>query len=258
MTDSYIYVVVALLPLAACMLVFQVDPYHALVIRGILGAVAALVYAVLGAADVALTEALVGTMLAITLYAIAVRSSMSMRLGVVTDPGEKLDAEIGEHPNETSQEQEQPALGQAQGQFGLRPDNPTPPQHDDDAPTPKHSGSYKQLLATLRNSLYQHYMRLEMVPYLSRNELYQAFANKEVHGICIQTAAAESPEPAVNHSGESPYQITLRVRRLYEIVQTECPSVSARLVDVDSSDVPTALEALSLATASASSEEAHR
>ena len=85
MNDSYIYIIIALLPLAACMLVFQVNPYHALVIRGILGAIAALVYTVLGAPDVALTEALVGTMLAITLYAIAVRSSLVMRLGVIND-----------------------------------------------------------------------------------------------------------------------------------------------------------------------------
>jgi putative multicomponent Na+:H+ antiporter subunit B len=85
MNDSYIYVIIALLPLAACMLVFQVNPYNALVIRGILGAIAAMVYAVLGAADVALTEALVGTMLAITLYAVAVRSSLVMRLGLLED-----------------------------------------------------------------------------------------------------------------------------------------------------------------------------
>lgn len=89
MNQSDLYVIIALLPLAACMLVFQVNPYHALVIRGILGAVAALVYAVLGAADVALTEALVGTMLAITLYAVAVRSSLTMRLGVLEDGGAK-------------------------------------------------------------------------------------------------------------------------------------------------------------------------
>ncbi|MEA5604436.1 DUF4040 domain-containing protein [Nostoc sp. UHCC 0252] len=92
MNDNYIYIIIALLPLAACMLVFQVNPYHALVIRGILGAVAALVYTVLGAADVALTEALVGTMLAITLYAIAVRSSLVMRLGVLEDEAIKADS----------------------------------------------------------------------------------------------------------------------------------------------------------------------
>lgn len=80
-------VIALLLPLTAGMLVAQVNPYHALIVRGILGAVAALVYAVFGAADVALTEALVGTMLSITLYAIAVRSSMSMRLGVLASAG---------------------------------------------------------------------------------------------------------------------------------------------------------------------------
>ena len=67
------------------MLTVQVNPYNALVIRGILGAIAALVYVVLGAADVALTEALVGTMLAITLYAVAVRSSLVMQIGVLKD-----------------------------------------------------------------------------------------------------------------------------------------------------------------------------
>ncbi|MBO0349453.1 DUF4040 domain-containing protein [Phormidium pseudopriestleyi FRX01] len=85
MTDFYIYAIVALLPLSACMLVMQSNPFHALIIRGILGAVAALVYALLGAADVALTEALMGTLLAITLYAVAVRSSMVMRLGFIED-----------------------------------------------------------------------------------------------------------------------------------------------------------------------------
>ncbi|EAZ90004.1 DUF4040 domain-containing protein [Crocosphaera chwakensis] len=88
MNDIYLYVITALLPLSACLTVLQVNPYHALVIRGILGAIAALVYAMFGAADVGLTEALVGTMLAITLYGVAVRSSMVMRLGIV----EKEDA----------------------------------------------------------------------------------------------------------------------------------------------------------------------
>ena len=63
------------------MLLSQTNPYQALVLRGILGAIAALVYALFGAADVALTEALVGTMLSILLYGVAVRSSMTMRLG---------------------------------------------------------------------------------------------------------------------------------------------------------------------------------
>jgi putative multicomponent Na+:H+ antiporter subunit B len=91
MNDSYIYIIIALLPLAGGMLVTQTNPYHALVIRGVLGAVAALVDAILGAADVALTEALMGSMLATTLYAVAVRSSMVMRLGVIQD--ESIEAQ---------------------------------------------------------------------------------------------------------------------------------------------------------------------
>lgn len=83
--DIYVYVITALLPLSACLVVLQVNPYHALIIRGILGAIAAMVYAILGAGDVALTEALVGTLLAITLYAVAVRSSLVMRLGMLKE-----------------------------------------------------------------------------------------------------------------------------------------------------------------------------
>jgi putative multicomponent Na+:H+ antiporter subunit B len=85
MTDPYIYAIVALLPITALMLVFQSNPYNALILRGILGAIAALIYAILGAADVALTEALMGTLLSISLYAIAVRSSMVVRVGILSD-----------------------------------------------------------------------------------------------------------------------------------------------------------------------------
>lgn len=81
--DWYMIAIPLLLPIMAGSLVAQKNPYYALIIRGILGAIAALTYAIFGAADVALTEALVGTMLSITLYAIAVRSSMSMQLGIL-------------------------------------------------------------------------------------------------------------------------------------------------------------------------------
>ncbi len=84
-TDPYIYAIVALLPVTALMLVLQSNPYNALILRGILGAIAALIYSILGAADVALTEALMGTFLAISLYAIAVRSSMVVRLGILSN-----------------------------------------------------------------------------------------------------------------------------------------------------------------------------
>lgn len=96
--DSYVYIIVALLPLAAAMVIFQTNPYHALVIRGILGAIAALVYTILGAPDVALTEALVGTLLAISLYAVAVRSSLVLRLGVLKD--EAVTGDSTESPSE--------------------------------------------------------------------------------------------------------------------------------------------------------------
>ncbi len=91
MIDIYLYIIIALLPLAAMMVVFQTNPYHALVIRGVLGAIAALVYSILGAPDVALTEALVGTLLAITLYAVAVRSSLVLTIGVLQDEFDMSD-----------------------------------------------------------------------------------------------------------------------------------------------------------------------
>ncbi|MFM1800102.1 MAG: hypothetical protein RLZZ117_2380 [Cyanobacteriota bacterium] len=88
--------ITALLPLTAVLLVSQSDPYQTLVLRGILGSVATLVYALLGAPDVALTEALVGTLLSTTLYAIALRSSMALRLeDRRSHPGERaIDQEL--------------------------------------------------------------------------------------------------------------------------------------------------------------------
>lgn len=97
MIESYVYVITALLPLSALMLVVQVNPYHALVIQGILGSLAALIFAILGAADVALTQALVGTLLGITLYVVTVRSSMVMRLGVIQDDNSQPDSETTSH-----------------------------------------------------------------------------------------------------------------------------------------------------------------
>jgi putative multicomponent Na+:H+ antiporter subunit B len=95
MNDFYLLLpVTALLPLTGMLLVSQSDPYQALILRGVLGVVAALIYALLGAADVALTEAMVGTLLSTTLYAVALRSSMVLRLAVPTDdPVEDAAAE---------------------------------------------------------------------------------------------------------------------------------------------------------------------
>ena len=174
MNDSYIYVIIALLPLAAGILVFQVNPYHALVIRGILGAVAALVYTVLGASDVALTEALVGTMLAITLYAVAVRSSLVMRLGLVKD-----EADDEQH-------------------FG-------------------------QLMDDLRTIFRKRQMRLELVPYPNTQALQRALMDKEVHATCVRREYAD-PNQVTGEDEKQFYHTAIRVKRIYEIMQTELTS----------------------------------
>ncbi len=77
--------ITALLPLTSVLLVSQSNPYQTLVLRGILGSVSTLIYALLGAPDVAITEALVGTLLSTTLYAVALRSSMALRLSYPAD-----------------------------------------------------------------------------------------------------------------------------------------------------------------------------
>lgn len=86
--DGIVLAIAVLLPVSSSLVIVQKNPYQALVMRGILGGLAALMYALLGAADVALTEALVGTMLSITLYAVAVRSSLTLRLGILASSAE--------------------------------------------------------------------------------------------------------------------------------------------------------------------------
>jgi putative multicomponent Na+:H+ antiporter subunit B len=171
MIDKYVYVIVTLLPLTALMLVFQVNPYNALVIRAILGAVAALVYAVLGAADVALTEALVGTMLAVTLYVIAVRSSLVMRLGVLEDTEMKQDY-------------------------------------------------FVDLIANIKKVIDRYHLRLELIEYPTKDALKQALMTKEIHAICTQQEHTELDRSSTIDVKQN-YQTAIRVRRLFEIMQTE-------------------------------------
>ncbi|MGD1920898.1 MAG: DUF4040 domain-containing protein [Pleurocapsa sp.] len=166
MIDNYVYVIVALLPLSALMLVTLTNPYNPLVIRAILGAVAALVYSVLGGADVALTEALVGTMLAVTLYVIAVRSSLVMRLGILAQKPDLTEDYITE------------------------------------------------FIASLRKVIKKHHLRLELVEYPDRDSLKQALLNREIHGICDRSGTS-------NIDNNPVYQTTIRVHRLFEILQKE-------------------------------------
>ena len=198
--DLYIVAISALLPLTACMLVFQSNPYHALVIRGILGAIAALVYVIFGAADVALTEALVGTMLSITLYAIAVRSSLSMRVGVLSDGA-----------NETSQG---------------RPIN---------TENSEHSHPSQQVLSTLEKTLSRYHMRLELIPYATVQSLQTALVKKEIHTTYVlseQGANSESTSSLVTDDYPL-HHIQTRVQRLLEIMQADLPSTLANLTYVD-------------------------
>lgn len=188
--NSYIYVLVALLPLAAGMLVFQVNPYHALLLRGVLGAIAALVYTILGAGDVGLTEALMGTLLAITLYAVTVRSSLVLRLGVI-------DNGIG----------------------------------DDAVSDEKSAGHFKQVIDDIRTVFKKRHMRLEVVPYATAQALQRALMEKEVHAVC-------SPQNQQEYSGEVPaYNTAIRVRRVYDIMQTELASPGTTLTYVNTPDV---------------------
>ncbi len=174
----------ALLPLTACMLVTQVNPYHALIIRGILGAVAALVYALFGAADVALTEALVGTMLSITLYAIAVRSSMSLRLGTLAPPDTDVqEADI-----------------------------------DDAVP----SAMSQRLFPALRQALKKHHLNLEVLPYASLQALQFALENKEIHAVCVPMHRLRSH--SASDDATAPYVLNVRLSRLHEILDAALPA----------------------------------
>ncbi|MEB3359644.1 MAG: DUF4040 domain-containing protein [Synechococcales bacterium] len=197
--DWYVEAIALLLPLTACMLVTQVNPYHALVIRGILGAVAALVYALFGAADVALTEALVGTMLSITLYAVAVRSSLSMRVGV-------LEADAPEVPLMKDSETE-----------AIAPPSQAPPIPED-------------LLTALHQALSKYHMRLEFVPYPSPQALQAALIAKDIHTTCLAREQFEPQAYSPIASDQSPpYYLQTRIQRLYDLLQAGLPPTLASL-----------------------------
>ncbi len=201
--DLYIYIITALLPLTACMLVFQVNPYHALVLRGILGAVAALVYVLFGAADVALTEALVGTMLSITLFAVAVRSSLTLKLGVLKAAD---SAGVDEQSNEG----------------------------EGDRPLTANRLHFHPLDSELRKALDHHHLRLELVIYGKLQDLQQALLDKEVHAICLVQPVlpqGRSPHPSGHGQPDKtpPYHLVTRVRRLYDILKSELPPSTTSL-----------------------------
>ncbi len=192
MIEIYVYIIVALLPVSAVMLVLQTNPYRALIIRGILGAISALVYALLGAADVALTEALMGTLLAITLYVVAVRSSMVVRLGALENDANntKEDRPFGKQ------------LQQLRRIFSKR---------------------YLRLEVVP----YQDKEALHLA--LMEREIH-AICVKPERGEKLSVASATLSEPlsgATQEKETQSYQTTTRIERLYEILQGEVPSGTA-------------------------------
>lgn len=203
MHEGYLYAITALLPLSALMVVVQTNPYHALVIRGILGAIAALVYATLGAADVALTEALVGTMLAIALYAVAVRSSLVLRLGAIASPERYANAD------------EEPTSREAAFTKPLA--------------CPIDPSQFGPFLSELRAILRNYHMRVEVLTYPDLPALQQALHAKEVHATCLPVVQ----EGVESGNTQPAYHLNLRVPRLYQIMQTDLAPTVAHLSYVD-------------------------
>lgn len=202
MTDLYIYIIAALLPLTAYLTVSQGNPYQTMIMRGILGAIAALLYAILGAADVALTEALMGTLLAITLYAITVRSSLVMNLGVIEEEYQQFLVKTTEqsklHPSDNLDDH-------------LSKNNLSDDHLKDD-----HLNHLEQLVGEFQTILNQYYMRLEILTYPNQTSLEEALRTEKVHGIVHQT---KTPD---NH--HFPYLTKLRIQRLYQIMTEKLPA----------------------------------
>jgi len=63
-----------LLPVLGVLLIRSESPINSLIYRSFLGSIAALIYALIGAPDVALTEVMVGTLLSSLLYIVTIRS----------------------------------------------------------------------------------------------------------------------------------------------------------------------------------------
>jgi len=192
--------------------------------RGILGAVSALVYTVLGAADVALTEALVGAFLATMLYAVAVRSSLVLRLGVVEGvaiahdleeeldklnlPFKQLDQPLTQQTDEKDQELEKPE------------------QLNDRVPI----SDFEKLIDILKNTFSKHYMRVELVSYENEAELEQALIDKTVHATLHNLEDQEGSQTSLS-------QIRIRLLRLHEIMQADPALANVQLVYTKFCDV---------------------
>lgn len=191
--DIYMIAITALLPLVAVVLILQTNPYQALVIRGILGAIAALVYAMFGAADVALTEALVGTMLSITLYAIAVRSSMTLRVGIFD-------------PYCAYADDAQPGCEQANPIACVLP---------------------TETLTTIKQTFSRHHIRVETLSYPNRTDLENALQKQAIHIVYYSASSANAL--TAEKSSDS---LLVRTQQLCDILRPQLSEgVSITLVE---------------------------
>ncbi len=215
--DGYVYAIAVMLPISASMLVFQTNPYKAIVMRGILGAVSALVYTVLGAADVALTEALVGAFLATMLYAVAVRSSLVLRLGVVEEVAIAHNLEEELDKLNFSFEQLDQSFNQ---QIDVQEELEKSEQLNERIPI---SADFEKVINVLKSTFSKHYMRVELVPYENELELEQALINKIVHATLHNLEDQEGSQTSFS-------QIKIRLPRLHEIMQADPALANVQLV----------------------------
>ena len=79
MNDKYLDTALILpleliLPFLGILLIRSESPINSLIYRSFLGSIAALIYAIVGAPDVALTEIMVGTLLSSLIYIVTIRS----------------------------------------------------------------------------------------------------------------------------------------------------------------------------------------
>ena len=74
-----------ILPVLGLLLIRTESPIRGLIYRSFLGSIAALIYACVGAPDVALTEVLVGTLLSAILYIITIRACYTVLIVIPED-----------------------------------------------------------------------------------------------------------------------------------------------------------------------------
>ena len=81
-----------LLPILGILLIQSESPINSLIYRSFLGSIAALIYALVGAPDVALTEVMVGTLLSSLIYIVTIRACYS--IVIVVDKNSPINSEL--------------------------------------------------------------------------------------------------------------------------------------------------------------------